>query len=199
MHSSQSQKPKSASSRSAARRTLSTPERILTQLRRGGYQISPDYQNADLVVVNTCGFIESAVQESLDAIGETLKENGKVIVTGCLGVRKNRSQAHPSVLKITGRTPTKKSWRRSMASCRRARPPIWTWCRRKAQAPPRHYAYPKFPGCNHRCTFCIIPPCAAIWVSRPCRFRHGRSRKPGQGRRPGAAGDFGIPRPTAWT
>ena len=84
-------------------KNLVDSERILTQLRAEGYQISPDYQNADLVVVNTCGFIESAVQESLDAIGEALKENGKVIVTGCLGVKEEQiREAHPSVLKITG-------------------------------------------------------------------------------------------------
>ena len=145
-------------------------ERILTQLRAEGYLIVPTYQDADVVVVNTCGFIDAAVDESLDAIGEALRENGKVIVTGCLGARESVvKNAHPSVLAVTGPHATEAV----MAAVHGALP--------KPHDPfddlippgglkltPRHYAYLKISeGCNHRCTFCIIPSLRGDLVSRP--------------------------------
>ncbi len=151
-------------------KNLVDSERILTQLRAEGYQISPDYQNADLVVVNTCGFIESAVQESLDAIGEALKENGKVIVTGCLGVKEEQiREAHPSVLKITG----PHAYEEVMEAVHGVLPPehdpyLDLVPPQGLKLTPRHYAYLKISeGCNHRCTFCIIPSMRGDLVSRP--------------------------------
>ena len=145
-------------------------EHILTRLRAEGYLISPSYADADLVVVNTCGFIDSAVEESLDAIGEALAENGKVIVTGCLGAKGDVvRQAHPKVLAVTGPHATDEV----MAAVHRHLP--------KPHDPysdlvppqgirltPKHYAYVKISeGCNHRCTFCIIPSMRGDLVSRP--------------------------------
>jgi ribosomal protein S12 methylthiotransferase len=129
-------------------KATSDSEQILTRLRAEGYLISGSYEGADLVVVNTCGFIDAAVQESLDAIGEALDENGKVIVTGCLGAKGDVvKNTHPSVLAITGPHATDEVMHRLT---------------------PQHYAYIKISeGCNHSCTFCIIPSMRGPLVSRP--------------------------------
>ncbi|MGC9456146.1 MAG: 30S ribosomal protein S12 methylthiotransferase RimO [Halothiobacillaceae bacterium] len=149
-------------------------ERILTQLRAEGYQLSPSYDNADLVIVNTCGFIDAAVEESLDAIGEALDENGRVIVTGCLGARENGEmirQAHPSVLAITG----PQAYREVMDVVHEHLPPrhdpfidLIPPTEVGVRLTPRHYAYLKISeGCNHRCSFCIIPSMRGDLASRP--------------------------------
>ena len=145
-------------------------ERILTQLRAEGYAISPDYAGADLVVVNTCGFIDAAVEESLDAIGEALSENGRVIVTGCLGARAELIRdAHPQVLAVTGPHATDAV----MSAVHRHLPPQHDPFTSLVppggiKLTPRHYAYLKISeGCNHRCTFCIIPALRGDLDSRP--------------------------------
>jgi ribosomal protein S12 methylthiotransferase len=147
-------------------------ERILTQLRAEGYQISPDYNGADLVVVNTCGFIESAVQESLDAIGEALSENGKVIVTGCLGIKEGQIRdVHPSVLKVTGPHAYEEvmdAVHQHLPAKADHNPFIDLMPAQGIKLTPKHYAYLKISeGCNHRCTFCIIPSMRGDLVSRP--------------------------------
>ena len=151
-------------------KALVDSERILTQLRVEGYDIVPTYGDADVVVVNTCGFIDSAVAESLDAIGEALAENGKVIVTGCLGKRAEVIRAaHPGVLSISG----PQDYGSVMTAVHTALPP-----RRDKfldlvpdigiKLTPKHYAYLKISeGCNHRCSFCIIPSMRGDLVSRP--------------------------------
>jgi ribosomal protein S12 methylthiotransferase len=156
-------------------KALVDSERIVTQLRAEGYLISPSYRDADLVVVNTCGFIDSAVRESLDAIGEALSENGRVIVTGCLGGRIDADGAnmiervHPKVLEVTG----PHALEAVMAAVHRhlARPhDALTDLVPPAgiKLTPRHYAYLKISeGCNHRCSFCIIPSLRGDLVSRP--------------------------------
>ncbi len=145
-------------------------EHILTQLRAEGYQISPSYDDADLVVVNTCGFIDAAVEESLDAIGEALDENGKVIVTGCLGAKGDIVQQHfPKVLAVTGPHATQQV----MDAVHQALPPqhdpfVDLVPPQGIRLTPKHYAYLKISeGCNHRCTFCIIPSLRGDLVSRP--------------------------------
>ena len=145
-------------------------EHILTQLRAEGYAISPSYDDADLVVINTCGFIDDAIEESLQAIGEALHENGKVIVTGCLGAKSDIVQQHyPSVLAVTGPHAT----REVMDAIHRQLPPehdpfIDLVPAQGIRLTPRHYAYLKISeGCNHRCTFCIIPDLRGDLVSRP--------------------------------
>jgi len=145
-------------------------ERILTQLRAEGYQISPSYEEADLVVVNTCGFIDAAVEESLDTIGEALAENGKVIVTGCLGAKEGVVQsAHPQVLAVTGPD----SLEEVMAAVHQQLPPQHDPYTDLVppggiKLTPRHYAYIKIAeGCNQQCTFCIIPSMRGKLVSRP--------------------------------
>ncbi|WP_412705398.1 Ribosomal protein S12 methylthiotransferase RimO [Aeromonas rivipollensis] len=152
-------------------KNLVDSERILTQLRTEGYDVVPSYDDAELVVVNTCGFIDSAVQESLEAIGEALAENGKVIVTGCLGAKENQiREIHPKVLEITGphayeevlghvhkyvEKPTHNPFTSLVPA-------------HGVKLTPRHYAYLKISeGCNHRCTFCIIPSMRGDLVSRP--------------------------------
>ncbi|MDX7798499.1 30S ribosomal protein S12 methylthiotransferase RimO [Aeromonas caviae] len=152
-------------------KNLVDSERILTQLRTEGYDVVPSYDDAELVVVNTCGFIDSAVQESLEAIGEALAENGKVIVTGCLGAKENQiREIHPKVLEITGphayeevlghvhkyvEKPTHNPFTSLVPA-------------QGVKLTPRHYAYLKISeGCNHRCTFCIIPSMRGDLVSRP--------------------------------
>lgn len=145
-------------------------ERILTQLRAEGYLIVPTYQDADLVVVNTCGFIDEAVAESLDTIGEALRENGKVIVTGCLGARESVIRdAHPSVLAVTG--PHAQEEVMAVVHDHLAKPhdPYTDLVPPGGlKLTPRHYAYLKISeGCNHRCTFCIIPSLRGDLVSRP--------------------------------
>ncbi|MEW6677165.1 MAG: 30S ribosomal protein S12 methylthiotransferase RimO [Pseudomonadota bacterium] len=145
-------------------------ERILTQLRAEGYLIVPTYQDADMVVVNTCGFIDAAVEESLDTIGEALRENGKVIVTGCLGARDNViKEAHPSVLAVTGPHATEAVLGAVHAHLPRPHDPFADLIPPGGlKLTPRHYAYLKISeGCNHRCTFCIIPSLRGDLVSRP--------------------------------
>jgi ribosomal protein S12 methylthiotransferase len=151
-------------------KNLVDSERILSQLRAEGYRISPTYQEADLVVVNTCGFIDSAVEESLDAIGEAIAENGRVVVTGCLGAREAEIRLqHPSVLAVTGAH----AYEAVMDAVHAHLPPP-TLPFDDLLPPggikltPRHYAYVKIAeGCNHRCTFCIIPSLRGDLVSRP--------------------------------
>jgi len=153
-------------------KALVDSERILTQLRTEGYQIVPDYDNADVVVVNTCGFIDSAKAESLDAIGEAIAENGKVIVTGCMGVEESAIRnVHPSVLAVTG----PQQYEQVVRAVHEAAPPSKEHNPLLDLVPPqgikltpRHYAYLKISeGCNHRCSFCIIPSLRGDLVSRP--------------------------------
>ncbi len=142
-------------------KNLVDSERILTELRSDGYNIIPSYENADLVIVNTCGFIDSAVQESLEAIGEALEENGKVIVTGCLGAKEDRiREVHPKVLEVTG----PHSYEAVMQQVHKYvpkpayNPYINLVPKQGVKLTPKHYAYLKISeGCDHRCTFCIIP------------------------------------------
>ena len=145
-------------------------EHILTRLRAEGYLISGSYQDADLVVVNTCGFIDSAVEESLDAIGEALAENGKVIVTGCLGAKGDVvKQAHPSVLAVTGPHATDEVMEAVHAHLPKPHDPYSDLVPPQGiRLTPKHFAYVKISeGCNHRCTFCIIPSLRGDLVSRP--------------------------------
>ena len=151
-------------------KALVDSERILTQLRAEGYLISPTYEDAEVVVVNTCGFIDSAVQESLDAIGEALEENGKVIVTGCLGAKADVvRKAHPKVLAVTGPHATEDVMRAVHAHLPKPHDPFSDLVPPQGiRLTPRHYAYLKIAeGCNHRCTFCIIPSMRGDLVSRP--------------------------------
>lgn len=148
----------------------SDSERILTQLRAEGYQISGSYQDADLVVVNTCGFIDDAVQESLDAIGEALAENGKVIVTGCLGAKGSVVRdTHPNVLAVTGPHALDQVMEAVHAHLPKPHDPFSDLVPPQGiRLTPRHYAYLKISeGCNHRCSFCIIPSLRGDLVSRP--------------------------------
>ena len=151
-------------------KALVDSERILTQLRAEGYLVAPSYKDADLVVVNTCGFIDSAVAESLDAIGEALAENGRVIVTGCLGAKGSVVQdAHPKVLAVTGPHATDEVMRAVHEHLPQPPDPhIDLIPPQGIKLTPRHYAYLKIAeGCNHRCTFCIIPSMRGDLVSRP--------------------------------
>jgi len=145
-------------------------ELILTRLRAEGYEITGSYEDAGLVVVNTCGFIDSAVEESLDAIGEALNENGKVIVTGCLGAKGDIvKQAHPKVLAVTGPHATAEVMDAVHAHLPKPHDPyIELVPPQGVRLTPSHYAYLKISeGCNHRCTFCIIPSLRGDLVSRP--------------------------------
>ena len=151
-------------------KALVDSERILTRLRAEGYEVAASYAAADLVVVNTCGFIDSAVDESLDAIGEALAENGKVIVTGCLGAQPQKIlDRHPQVLKITG----PQRYEEVVASVHEYLPPkhepfLDLVPAQGVRLTPRHYAYLKISeGCNHRCSFCIIPSMRGDLDSRP--------------------------------
>lgn len=153
-------------------KALVDSERILTQLRVEGYEIVPDYQSANLVVVNTCGFISEAVEESLDAIGEAIKENGKVIVTGCLGAKREVIlEKHPQVLAVTG--PQK--YEEVVQAVHQHLPPQHDPFTslippQGIKLTPKHYAYLKISeGCNHRCTFCIIPSMRGNLISRPLK------------------------------
>ena len=151
-------------------KALVDSERILTQLRSEGYNISPSYQDADLVVVNTCGFIDAAVEESLDSIGEALAENGKVIVTGCLGAREAEIRArHPNVLKVTGAHALEEVVNSVHEHLPPRHVPFTSVVPPQGiKLTPKHYAYLKISeGCNHRCTFCIIPSMRGDLVSRP--------------------------------
>ena len=151
-------------------KALVDSERILTRLRAEGYEVAPSYRAADLVVVNTCGFIDAAVDESLEAIGEALAENGKVIVTGCLGAQPQKILArHPQVLKITG----PQRYEEVVASVHEHLPPqhepfLDLIPAEGVKLTPRHYAYLKISeGCNHHCSFCIIPSMRGRLASRP--------------------------------
>jgi ribosomal protein S12 methylthiotransferase len=151
-------------------KALVDSERIITKLRAEGYALSADYAGADVVVVNTCGFLNSAKQESLDAIGEALAENGRVIVTGCLGVEKERIlAAHPDVLAVTG----PHQYEQVVAAVHAAAPPLHDPFvdlvpPEGLRLTPRHYAYLKISeGCNNRCSFCIIPQLRGRLASRP--------------------------------
>jgi ribosomal protein S12 methylthiotransferase len=153
-------------------KNLVDSERILTQLRMEGYNIVPTYNDADMVIVNTCGFIDSAVQESLGAIGEALAENGKVLVTGCLGAKKDEIiQVHPNVLGITGAH----AYEEVLSQVHEHLPPspqhnpfVDLVPPQGIKLTPRHYAYLKISeGCNHSCSFCIIPDMRGKLVSRP--------------------------------
>ncbi|MBU1211826.1 MAG: 30S ribosomal protein S12 methylthiotransferase RimO [Alphaproteobacteria bacterium] len=150
-------------------KALVDSERILTRLRAEGYEISPDYDGADVVVVNTCGFLNSAKEESLAAIGEALNENGRVIVTGCLGVEEQRIRAeHPGVLAVTG----PHQYEQVVAAVHEAVPPrhdpyVDLVPAEGLRLTPRHYAYLKISeGCNNRCSFCIIPGLRGDLASR---------------------------------
>ena len=154
-------------------KALVDSERILTQLRIDGYSIVPNYDNADIVVVNTCGFIDSAKEESLQAIGEAIDENGKVIVTGCLGKQAELiTKSHPKVLGVTG----PQAYEEVVSHVHRNLPPPAIQSNpftdlmppQGIKLTPRHYAYLKISeGCNHRCSFCIIPSMRGDLVSRP--------------------------------
>ena len=151
-------------------KALVDSEGILTRLRAEGYAISPSYDRADLVVVNTCGFIESAMQESLDAIGEALEENGRVIVTGCLGAKGDVvRRTHPKVLAVTGPHALEEVMTAVHEHLPKPHDPFTDLVPPQGiKLTPRHYAYLKISeGCNHRCTFCIIPSLRGDLVSRP--------------------------------
>ncbi|AKO45945.1 30S ribosomal protein S12 methylthiotransferase RimO [[Haemophilus] ducreyi] len=152
-------------------KNLVDSERILTELRSDGYNIIPSYENADLVIVNTCGFIDSAVQESLEAVGEALKENGKVIVTGCLGAKENQiREVHPKVLEITGPHSYEAVMQHVHKYVPRPERNMYTSLvpAQGVKLTPKHYAYLKISeGCDHRCTFCIIPSMRGDLDSRP--------------------------------
>jgi ribosomal protein S12 methylthiotransferase len=156
-------------------KALVDSELILTQLSAEGYETAKDYSGADLVVVNTCGFIDSAVEESLSAIGEALAENGKVIVTGCLGAKKNAdgsdliSSIHPKVLAVTGPHATDEVMQAIHLHLPKPHDPFTDLVPPAGvKLTPKHYAYLKISeGCNHRCTFCIIPNLRGDLVSRP--------------------------------
>ena len=153
-------------------KALVDSEQILTRLRAEGYAIAPSYAGADLVVVNTCGFIDAAVAESLDAIGEALAANGKVIVTGCLGAKDGGAfvrDAHPKVLAVTGPHATQEVMAAVHAHLPKPHDPFVDLVPPQGvKLTPSHYAYLKISeGCNHRCTFCIIPSMRGDLVSRP--------------------------------
>jgi ribosomal protein S12 methylthiotransferase len=151
-------------------KALVDSERILTHLRAEGYTVSPDYAGAEVVIVNTCGFLDSARDESLEAIGEAMAENGKVIVTGCMGAEPERILAkYPNVLSISG----PQQYESVVEAVHRAVPPahdpfLDLVPPEGIKLTPRHYAYLKISeGCNNRCTFCIIPKLRGDLVSRP--------------------------------
>ncbi|MDO4795028.1 MAG: 30S ribosomal protein S12 methylthiotransferase RimO [Brachymonas sp.] len=156
-------------------KALTDSELILTQLAAEGYETSKTFAGADLVIVNTCGFIDDAVKESLDTIGEALAENGKVIVTGCLGARAGQGgdsmvkEVHPSVLAVTGPHATQEVMDAVHAHCPKPHDPFMDLLPSAGiKLTPRHYAYLKISeGCNHRCTFCIIPSLRGDLASRP--------------------------------
>jgi ribosomal protein S12 methylthiotransferase len=161
-------------------KALVDSERILTQLRAEGYEIAPTYDGADVVVVNTCGFIDSAVEESLDAIGEAMAENGRVVVTGCLGARAELiREKFPEVLSISG----PQDYASVMTAVHAQVPPkhdpfLDLVPPAGIKLTPRHYAYLKISeGCNHRCTFCIIPSMRGDLVSRPIEQVLGEAEK----------------------
>ena len=151
-------------------KALVDSERIITRLRAEGYELARKHDGADLVIVNTCGFLDSAKQESLGAIGEAMAENGKVIVTGCMGAEPEQiEKAYPNVLSITG----PQQYESVLDAVHRALPPLHNphldlVPPQGIKLTPRHYAYLKISeGCNNRCTFCIIPKLRGDLVSRP--------------------------------
>lgn len=156
-------------------KALTDSEQILTQLRAEGYETAKSYDGADLVIVNTCGFIDAAVQESLDAIGEALAENGKVIVTGCLGAKKDTDgsdiiqKVHPKVLEVTGPHAVGEVMQAVHRHLPKLHEPFLDLVPAQGvKLTPKHYAYLKISeGCNHRCSFCIIPSMRGDLVSRP--------------------------------
>lgn len=151
-------------------KALVDSEQILTRLRAEGYEISPSYEGSDLVVVNTCGFIDAAVEESLDAIGEAVNENGRVIVTGCLGAKDDVVMAaHPQVLAVTGPHATEEVMQAVHKHLPKPHDPFVDLVPPQGiKLTPNHYAYLKISeGCNHSCTFCIIPSLRGPLVSRP--------------------------------
>ena len=156
-------------------KALVDSEQILTQLRAEGYETAKSYDGADLVIVNTCGFIDAAVQESLDAIGEALAENGKVIVTGCLGAKKDKDgkdiilSVHPKVLEVTGPHALTEVMTAVHKHLPKPHLPFFDLVPAQGiKLTPRHFAYLKISeGCNHRCSFCIIPSMRGDLVSRP--------------------------------
>ena len=151
-------------------KALVDSERVLTQLRAEGYLIAPTYRDADLVVVNTCGFIDSAIDESLDTIGEALRENGRVVVTGCLGAKGDVvREAHPQVLAVTGPHDVASVMSAVHAHLPQPHDPYTSLIPPQGiRLTPPHYAYLKIAeGCNHRCTFCIIPSMRGDLASRP--------------------------------
>jgi ribosomal protein S12 methylthiotransferase len=155
-------------------------ERIITMLRAQGYAVAPEYKDADVVVVNTCGFLNSAKQESLDAIGEAIAENGRVIVTGCMGVEEKRIRAtHPGVLAVTG----PHQYEQVVAAVHEAAPPLHDPFvdlvpPEGLRLTPRHYAYLKISeGCNNRCSFCIIPALRGDLASRPAASVMGEAER----------------------
>ncbi|MEK9927198.1 MAG: 30S ribosomal protein S12 methylthiotransferase RimO, partial [Halieaceae bacterium] len=155
-------------------KALVDSERILTQLSIEGYEITPHYEDAGIVIVNTCGFIDSAKAESLDAIGEAMSENGRVLVTGCMGKgddAKRIQELHPSVIGVTGPAAYEEvlgEVRRALPTVREHNPLIDLVPDQGIKLTPRHYAYLKISeGCNHRCRFCIIPSLRGDLVSRP--------------------------------
>ena len=151
-------------------KALVDSERILTQLRFDGYEVSPSYTDAGVVIVNTCGFIDSAKEESLAAIGEALEENGRVLVTGCMGGGEQANlvlERHPKVLGITGPAAYEEvlsEVRRVLPNPHKPDPKLDLIPAQGVKLTPRHYAYLKISeGCNHRCRFCIIPSHEATW------------------------------------
>ena len=156
-------------------KALVDSEQILTQLRAEGYDTAKSYEGADLVIVNTCGFIDAAVQESLDAIGEALAENGRVIVTGCLGAKKDAQgddiimKVHPKVLAVTGPHALAEVMDSVHFHLPKPHEPFIDLVPAQGiKLTPKHYAYLKISeGCNHRCSFCIIPSMRGDLVSRP--------------------------------
>src|SRR5210317_1728915 len=151
-------------------KALVDSEHILTQLRAEGYEITSSYDDAEMVVVNTCGFIDEAVEESMEAIGEALDENGKVIVTGCLGAREGLIETqYPNVLAVTGPHAANEVMQAIHTHLPKPHDPFMDLVPKAGiKLTPKHYAYLKISeGCNHRCTFCIIPDLRGDLVSRP--------------------------------
>lgn len=170
MHSATSQPPKIGFISLGCPKALVDSERILTQLRAEGYAITPSYDDADMVVVNTCGFIDAAVEESLSTIGEALDENGRVIVTGCLGADSEKVlAAHPDVLAVTGPHAYEAVMQAVHDHLPAPHDPYTSLVPPQGiKLTPKHYAYLKISeGCNHRCSFCIIPSMRGDLVSRP--------------------------------
>jgi ribosomal protein S12 methylthiotransferase len=184
-------------------KALTDSELILTQLSAEGYETSKTYAGADLVIVNTCGFIDDAVRESLDAIGEALAANGKVIVTGCLGAKTAADggnlvrEVHPKVLAVTGPHATQEVMDAVHAHVPKPHDPFIDLVPPAGiKLTPKHYAYLKISeGCNHRCSFCIIPSMRGDLVSRPVGEVLGEARA----RSRNCWSSARTPRPTAST